>query len=188
MIILKENHVKLLCVMKLESYIKENRKALDVEKPDEKYLWKGIIKAVGSLKKPRRLIISRSVAAVAAITILAIIGAYFIGRNQHNNLILVNVDSKLAKQEVILLRQIDDYSEQIKKTGFNVDQLVSGNREVEYIDDLIHYYSEDLKQNGPNPRLINSLIDLYEKKILVLNRMLNEIEKYESHEKRKINL
>jgi hypothetical protein len=143
---------------------------------------------VGSLKKPRRLRISRSAAAVAAITILLVMAAYFIGRNQRNNLVLINIDSELAKQEVLLLRQIDDYSEQIKKTGFNVNKLVSGNRETEYIDDLIHYYSEDLKQNGPNPRLINSLMDLYEKKILVLNRMLNEIEKNESHEKRKINM
>jgi hypothetical protein len=31
-------------------------------------------------------------------------------------------------------------------------------------------------------------MDLYQKKILILNRMLNEIEKNKSHEKRKVNI
>ncbi len=174
--------------MKLESYIKNNRKALDVEEPDEKHLWKGITKGMGQTKRARLFMTSRSAAAVAAIIILSVIAAYFIGRNHQNKLILSNINSGLASHEVVLLKQIDDYSEQIRKTGFNTDHLASGNRELDYIDDLIHYYSEDLKQNGPNDRLINSLIDLYEKKILVLTRMLNEIEKNESHEKSKINL
>ncbi len=174
--------------MKLESYIKNNRKDLDVEEADEKYLWKGILKGMGQTKRTRLFITSRSAAAIAAIIILSGIAAYFIGRNHQNNLILANINSDLASHEVVLLKQIDDYSKQIRKTGFNTDHLASGTKELDYIDDLIHYYSEDLKQNGPNDKLIYSLIDLYEKKILVLTRMLNEIEKNESHEKSKINL
>lgn len=174
--------------MKLESYIKKNRKALDVEEADEKSLWEGINKAVQRTRRSRFLMINRSAAAVAAFILLSSIAAYFIGRNHSDKLILINADPELARQEVLLLKQIDDYSEKIKATGFDVDLLESGKGEVKYIEDLIHYYTEDLEQNGPNPRLINSLIDLYEKKLLVLNRMLNEIEINESHEKLKINM
>ena len=174
--------------MKLESYIKENRKALDVEKPDEEHLWRSIKKKMGLSDKSPFLKVTRSVAAIAAITVLSVITAYFIGRNQRHDLIFINIDPELAKKEVLFLNQIDNYSDLIKNTRVNIDQLVSGTKEIEYIDDLIHYYSNDLKNNGPNPKLINSLMDLYEKKILILNRMLNEIEKNESHEKRKINM
>ncbi len=174
--------------MKLESYIKENRKALDVEKPDENRLWRRIKKATGLSEKSRLRRVSGSVAAIAAIAVLSVITVYFIGRNQRHDPIFMNVDPELAKKEVFFLNQIENYSDLIKNTRANVNQLVSGENEIEYIDDLINHYSEDLKNNGPNPKLINSLMDLYEKKILILNRMLNEIEKNESHEKRKINM
>ncbi|MCX6254425.1 MAG: hypothetical protein NTV31_08115 [Bacteroidia bacterium] len=174
--------------MKLESYIRNNRNALDVEKPDEEYLWKGIQQATGIGKKHRQIVFFRSAAAIAAIMILSVTLAYFIGQNQQPRLIFLNMDPDLAKQEVHLLNQINDYSDQIKKASFNSTQLVTGNRDIEYVDELINHYSEDLKQNGPNPKLINSLMDLYQKKILILNRMLNEIEKNKSHEKHKVNM
>lgn len=174
--------------MDLESYIRKNRNALDVEKPDEEYLWKGIQPELGRAKKHLQLIIFRSVAAVASIIILSVILTYFISRDQQPNLIFVNMDPALAKQEVNLQNQINDFSDQIRKTSFNPDKLITGNRDLEYVDDLIDLYSKDLKQNGPNAKLINSIMDLYQKKILILNRMLNEIEKNKNHENRKVNI
>jgi hypothetical protein len=174
--------------MKLESYIRNNRNSLDVEKPDGEYLWKGIQEATGKAKKRRQILLFGSVAAIAVIVILSVTIAYFIGQNQRPGLVFINMDPGLAKQEVLLLNQINDYSSQIKNTGFKSDQLVTGIRDLDYTDELIKHYSEDLKQNGPNPKLINSLMDLYQKKILILNRMLNEIEKNKSHEKRKVNI
>jgi hypothetical protein len=174
--------------MKLESFIRNNRKELDVEKPDEKYLWEKIRYELKKSKKPRLRVFFRSAAAIAAIMILSVVAAYFIGRSRQPELIFVNIDPELAKQENLLLEQITDYSKQIRKTGSNSATLITTQTDLNYIDDLITLYSEDLKQNGPNPRLINSLMDLYRKKILLLNRMLNEIEKNESHEKRKINM
>jgi hypothetical protein len=174
--------------MKLESFIRNNRKELDVEKPDEKYLWEKIRYELKKSKKSRLRVFFRSAAAIAAIMILSVVTAYFIGRSQQPKLIFVNTDPELAKQENLLLEQITDYSKQIRKTRFNSAILITTKTDLNYIDDLITLYSEDLIQNGPNPRLINSLMDLYRKKILILNRMLNEIEKNESHEKRKINM
>ncbi len=174
--------------MKLEPYIRNNRKALDVEKPDEKYLWKGIRQAMGRSKKHRQIVFFRSAAAIVAIMILSVMVAYFIRRDQQPELIFANIDPDLGKQEVQLLNQIDNYSKQIKKISFNPTWLVTSNRDLEYVDELINHYSEDLRQKGSNPKLIHSLMDLYQKKILILNRMLNEIEKNESHEKRKVNM
>jgi hypothetical protein len=174
--------------MKLETYIRNNRNALDVEKPDEEYLWKGIQHATGKVKIRRQIRFFGSVAAIAVIVLLSVTIAYFLGQNQRPRLIFINMDPDLAKQEVQLLNQINDYSSQIKNASFNSNQLVTGIRDLDYTDELIRHYSEDLKQNGPNSKLINSLMDLYQKKIQILNRMLNEIEKNKSHEKRKVNI
>jgi hypothetical protein len=174
--------------MKLESFIRDKRKELDVEQPDEKYLWEKIWHGLEKIKRPRQRILFRSAAAIAAIMILSVMAAYFIGRNQQPKLIFVNIDPGLAKQESLLLGQISNYSKQMHKAGFNPAMLNTTQTDLNYVDDLIALYSEDLKRNGPNPKLINSLMDLYQKKILLLNRILNEIEKNESHEKRKINM
>ncbi len=174
--------------MKLESYIRNNRKALDVEKPDEAYLWKAIRRALGSSKKRRQIVLFRVAASIAAIMILSGVAVYFIIQDQQPGLIFVNMDPDLAKQEVLLHNQIDNYLDRIKKLSFNPDGLITSNRDLEYVDELISHYSEDLRQKGPNSKLINSLMDLYQKKILILNRMLNEIEKNENYEKRKANM
>lgn len=174
--------------MKLESHIRNNRDALDVEKPDEEYLWKGISQEMDKAKRHRKILLYRSAAAIAVIMVLSVSLAYFIGKSQQPKLIFVNMDPNLAKQEVQLLDQINNYSAQIKKATYNPNQVVTGNHDLEYVDQLIKLYSEDLKKNGPNPKLINSLMDLYQKKIMILNRMLNEIEKSKDHEKRSIDI
>jgi len=55
--------------------------------------------------------------------------------------------------------------------------------DLEETDRLIADYSADLKQYGANPELIETLLDLYEIKIMLLKRILNEIEKEKEYEK-----
>ena len=174
--------------MDLESFIRDKRKDLDVEKPDEEFLWKGIANSLEQSKTKRRFLYFKSAAAIAIIMILSVSLAYYIGKSQQPKLIFVNIDPSLAKQEKEFLNQIDTYTNQIKKTSFNPNQLATNSKEIEYVDELIKHYSDDLQKNGPNPRLINSLMDLYQKKIMILSRMLNEIEKNKKDEKRNINI
>lgn len=171
--------------MKFESYIHENRNKLDVEKPDEDYLWTGISQSINVNKKRYWVYWISSIAAASFVLIVTL--AFLMNRSNKQQLIFVN-DPALAGQEAQLVNQINTYSNLIKKTSFNTDQLATNSKEIQYIDDLIGYYTKDLKQNGSNPKLVNSLMDLYQKKIMLLERMLNEIEKSKDHEKRKIDI
>ncbi|NVO08404.1 MAG: hypothetical protein HXX16_00425 [Bacteroidales bacterium] len=171
--------------MNLESYIKENRNSLDIEKPDEEYLWKGIIN-VG--KKSKHILLFRIVAAASILLILTFTFTYFFNREDKQTLLFANINPSLANQEIRLTGQIEAYSKLIKQSSYDASQVVTGSREIQYINDLINYYSKDLKQNGPNPKLVNSLMDLYQKKVMLLERMLNEIEKSKDHEQHKINI
>ncbi len=167
-----------------ESYIKNNREGLDVEKPDADYLWAGISKSLNQPKKKRFIAYFRYAAAAVVLIVVTstITRVWYL--NSSKPLMFENIDPVLARQEVELLAKINDYSSQIKLTQISTQNLASGSNEIQYIDDLISYYSADLKKNGPNPKLLNSLMDLYHKKILILERMLNEIEKKKNHEKR----
>lgn len=174
--------------MNLESYIRKNRSNLDVERPDEEYLWTGISQAIDSKKSKKHFGLLRYAAAASILFFISVTVAYFIGKGNGQQMVFANIDPKLANQEAEFKIQIDSYSKLIQQASINQDQLATNNSEIQYIDDLISYYSKDLKQNGPNPKLINSLMDLYRKKIMLLERMLNEIQKSKDHEKRKINI
>lgn len=174
--------------MKLESYIRKNRNELDVEKPDEEYLWAGISQSMNGTKKAKYIVFWRSIAAASVILIVSLTITYLLNIGGKQQLIFVNIDPVLANQEAQFKDQINSYSRLIKQASFNDNQLATGSSEIQFVDDLIDHYSADLKQNGPNPKLISSLMDLYRKKIMLLERMLNEIEKSKENEKHSINI
>ncbi len=106
----------------------------------------------------------------------------------NQQLILAKFDPNLAKQEAQFQNQIKTYYQVIESSNVNKDQLVTSFKDLEYIDTLIGKYSDDLNKYGPNPKLLNSLMDLYQKKIRMLNRMLNEIDKENKYENTKTNI
>lgn len=161
---------------------------MDIEKPDEDYLWTGVSQALNGTKRRKNIVLWRSIAAASVILFISITLTLFYNNGKKQQMIFVNIDPALADQEARFKNQIDSYSELIKQTSYNDNQVVTGNNEIQYIDDLIEHYSTDLKQKGPNSKLINSLMDLYRKKLMLLERMLNEIEKSKENEKRKINI
>ena len=174
--------------MNIEEYIRKNRHQLDVEKPDEDYLWTGISHSINNRNKQRRFLTIKIAASVIVIVTLSIITFQLTSIRSNQQLILSNIDPNLAKQEAQFQNQIKTYYKILQKTNYNEDLLTTSFRDLEYIDTLISKYSDDLNQNGPNPKLINSLMDLYQKKIRMLNRMLNEIEKNQKYENNKTNI
>ncbi|HCT29459.1 MAG TPA: hypothetical protein DIW31_01710 [Bacteroidales bacterium] len=174
--------------MNLETYIRNNRAKLDVDKPDEEYLWAGISQAMHGSQKRNHIILWRSIAAASVILLVSMAVIFYYSDRNKQQLIFVNIDPKLANQEAQFKNQIDNYSKLIKQASNSNETLATGSSEIQYLDDLIAHYFEDLKEKGPNPKLINSLMDLYRKKIMLLERMLNEIEKNQNYEKHIINI
>ncbi len=168
--------------MKIEEYIRKNRENLDTERADEDYLWTGISQSFVKARRSKRMIVLKIAASVLLFIGLSytVFELYTIRNNQV--LILKNIDPILAQQEVQYQKQINSYFNVLIKTNFDKTQLVTSYSELDEIDDMIQHYYDDLKKHGPNPKILNSLMDLYQKKILVLDRMLNEIEKNKNYE------
>ena len=174
--------------MNIEDYIRKNRDQLDVEKVDEDYLWTGISHSINKKPNRSRFLLLKIAASVIIIVTLAFITYQLTSLQRNQELILANIDPNLAKQEAQFQTQIKTYYDILQQTNYSEDLLTESFNDLEYIDTLISKYSNDLSTNGPNPRLLNSLMDLYQKKIRLLDRMLNEIEKNKQYENDKTNI
>lgn len=174
--------------MKIDEYISKNRQEFDVEKPDVDYLWTGISQSLNTKKRQKLFFLFKIAASVIILLGIGFIAYQMLAIRSNQELILAKVDPNLAKEEQQLQNQIKVYYQVLKDSDYNKDLLSENFKDLEYIDTLLKQYSNDLNQNGPNPRLLNSLMDLYEKKIRLLDRMLNEIEKDRQNENYKTNI
>ncbi len=174
--------------MNIEEYIRKNRNQFDVEHADEDYLWTGISQSLDSKNRKNRFMIFKISAAVILIIALSFFAYQLISLRNNQQLILAKIDPKLAKQEAQFQNQIKTYYQVLQKSDYDKDLLTTSFKDIEYIDTLISKYSDDLYKNGPNPKLLNSLMDLYQKKLKLLDRMLNEIEKNKQYENDKTNI
>ncbi|MBK6285027.1 MAG: hypothetical protein IPF54_22435 [Draconibacterium sp.] len=97
---------------------------------------------------------------------------------------LADISKDLRQQEAELKLIVDKKWEEIKplsaaeKTQFQF--LLD---ELNELDKIYNTYEKDLYEIGKNEQIINALLDYYEKKIRILNRLSLEIQKQKNHEK-----
>jgi len=174
--------------MNIEEYIRKNRQQLDADKADEDFIWNKISGSIDKPKKQKRFFALKIAASIIVVLALSTMTYQITKLRTNQKLILANIDPELAKQEAQFQNQIKNYYQVIQEASFDEELFSANFKDLEYIDTLINQYSKDLAANGPNPRLLNSLMDLYQKKIKLLDRMLNEIEKNQRYENNKTNI
>ena len=97
---------------------------------------------------------------------------------------LADVSQELGRQEAELKLIADRKWEEIKPllpTGNNELQFLLD--ELKELDVVYATYREDLYKTGVNEQITQVLLDYYEKKIRILNRLLLEIQKQKNCEK-----
>jgi hypothetical protein len=147
--------------MKFEDYIRNIRPMLDAEQPDEDHIWTGISH---SLKVKRRIHYWKYALSAAAMIFIMFTAGYHFMKKSEQHLIFVNIDPKLAKQEAQLVSLIKTYTLQIEREQFDLETLPTSPANLKDIDRLLEAYSADLRQYGASQELIETLLDLYEKK------------------------
>lgn len=168
----------------LEKYLKENRLKLDSDEPDNDAIWEGI--RSGMNKKQN--ILPTWFWKVAAIFIFLISGTYFIinetKEDKSNRISLADISTELGKQEAEFKQLVNLKWEEIEPL------LNKGNTDIQFLldelkglDEVYNSYESDLGNTDANEEIINALLDYYQKKIRILNRILHEIQKQKSHEK-----
>ena len=162
---------------KLEKYLEKNREIIDVETPDDDFLWEGIRKEIEV--KPHRFRFSWK---AAAIILLALISGFILNSvlnpsRQTVQFSLNDISDELGKQEKFFQVAIQKRMNQINSFEIDSSKYTEFFSEMKTLDDYHKENIADYKEVGNNPRLIKAMLDYYELKIRVLELMLAEIEK-----------
>lgn len=167
--------------MQIEDYFNRHRDEMNVENPDREYIWQGISQQTEQGKLKRKLIYWR---IAASIVVLLGVGFFLLRQEQpaHKQHLLLTGQNGVSQQEVVLVNQINEYYKAVRSTGGENWKKTQEYLEIQEIDRLIRHYQEDLETYGPQPQIIHTLLDLYQKKIKAFDRILNEIKKQKENE------
>ena len=179
----------------LEKYIKQNRKSLDVEIPDDASIWEGIQKGrqeslSGSRKSHGKVILLR-MRNLAALILIALLAGYVINDIIGNSgsgreITLASIDSELAQKEKDYQKLIS-YKRQEIGSFDEIDNIIISElvEELGRLDTIYDTVMDDLNENGYNEKIVNTIFDTYEKKIKILELIILETNKTQKYEDRK---
>ncbi|KJF43118.1 hypothetical protein [Draconibacterium sediminis] len=169
----------------LEKYLKEQRLKLDVEESEPDIVWEGIRNQLHQNKKQN---LPQWFWKVAAIFLFVVSATYFVvNETSDKQMVIVqlsDISEELGNKEASLQKVVNAKWEMVEQ------ELPENNSEIQFLlnelkslDQIYATYQKDLNNTIDNEPVIHVLLDYYEKKIKVLNRILLEIEKQENHEK-----
>ena len=165
-----------------EDYFDRNRAEMERFEPDEERIWQTIDKELNrrSVKWKKHLF---KVAMVAAIVLVAgvIMRHELMMREQLSSLAAIN--EELAERELQYINQVKMKWDELRSMPSNdieLDLMLMG--ELELLDTIYIKGLNDLKQHGYNERAILIMLDTYEKRLRIIERLINEKRKKQRDE------
>jgi len=172
---------------KFEEYLEINRQQLDVEEPDDQLIWEGIN---NELKQKPKSIFGNFWKA-AAVFLLLLLSSYFIYNEFFKpeqkvcTISLSDIDPGFATMETEYLLVIDNKLQELEQASpSNIENIDFYYEELKNLEKMCEEYQKDFVELGKNERLIMAMMDYYEKKMRILDRMLMEIQKQKDYENR----
>lgn len=161
----------------LEDYLKENRASLDVDEPDDDFIWS----AIQNELKPKTAFQWFSWKA-AAIILMALVSGFVLNSilNPTPRIVqmtLADISPDDAPMEKFYQASIQERWDQINLQEFNRSDYTEIFDEMDHLELLKAESFKDFKELGGNPRLVKTLFAYYEIKIRLLEIMLAEIDK-----------
>lgn len=162
----------------LEQFIKNKRDSFQEETPHEGHFERFEMKLDKQRKKkPIRLILS--ISSVAAALVLALI-LFSSNQSKQKSLTLSDLSDHYAEVEFY-------YTSSIKQQTQLLKSIASGDREedskikillkeMEEYDTVYDQLCKDLEATPNDQRVINALIDYYQTKLGIINKILTELE------------
>ncbi|MBN1820262.1 MAG: hypothetical protein JW833_06080 [Prolixibacteraceae bacterium] len=169
----------------LEKYLKEKRLLLDADQPDENSVWEGIR---AGLAEPGK-VHANWFWKIAAVFLFGVLITYVamneLRRGESQPASLADISEELGKQEAEFKKVANSKWDQVKpylsEDKSDIRFLLDELNELETIHKI---YQSDLKELGSNEYIIRALLDYYQKKIKILDRILLEIEKQNNYEEK----
>ena len=178
---------------KLEKYLAERRKDLDVDLPDDDIIWNGIKKRLHGSKEGSRRTATRlrmiRLRNVAAAFILVFFLGYLTNDLLRKNygekqVTLSSISGELGEKELQYKAMVSYKTDEVRSFNNSQDSVIRQLfREIKKLDTIYTQSMKDLKVLGPDERVINTIFATYEQKISLLELIILETNKTESHEK-----
>jgi hypothetical protein len=178
--------------VKLEKYLSRQRKNLDVESPDDSLIWDSINRKIHHdtgdirhLNNKIRLLRIRNIAATAIILFsLGYIANDIVNSKASGSKVtLSSIDSQLGRREMDYKTLINFKTDEVKTYSGSDDKVVIQLfAEIKSLDLIYDQAMKDLKELGPNDKVINTIFSTYEQKIRLLELIILETNKKDSHE------
>ncbi|MCG8582721.1 MAG: hypothetical protein MI866_22550 [Bacteroidales bacterium] len=165
-----------------EEYFEKNRAEQDVYEPDVQRMWQGIDK---DLKQPSiRWKSWMTKAAIVAGLIFSV--SLFV---RHEMMMQAQIDSlaaineELAQKESNYINQVNlkwDEFKSMPSTDMKFELMLL--EELELLDTIYNKGLNDIKQHGYNERAVLIMLDTYEKRLRIIERLINEKRKKQRNE------
>ena len=168
--------------MKIEEYIRRNKKKLDVREPNVEGMWSDIQHQLNN-KRERRIYFYRWVAASVLVFVLvgALIRHEVIVQRQISSLSQIN--RELAEKETNYNQQVNqkwvEYSTMNGNASCIEPILIDELREL---DTIYQKGINDIKRDGYNDRAVVILLETYEKRLRIIEKLVYEKQKQTNYE------
>ncbi len=169
--------------LEIEKYLRKNRWKLDADTPDDELIWDGIQQKMNRQHNQP----NNRFWKIAAVFLLGILATYVVVKETTEDKIVVVTLSDISKD---LGEQEAELKLTVAKKWKEIEPLTAAEKsefkflfdEMNELDKVYKIYEQELYNNGENEQIIHALLDYYEKKIRLLNRLSLEIEKQKNYE------
>jgi hypothetical protein len=177
---------------KLEKFVRENRAEFDTKVPKD-FVWESIEARLHQQAEPKgtaKVVTLRSriyqYAKIAAIglvllTVGGFLGSYWTAQNQAEQLSFGTINEEYQELETFYAEQVSNQMTQLKK--YRIDRSLMD--DIEELDASFLELEKELNADGNGVKsevVVNAMIENYQSKIAILERVLNRLERKNQEE------
>lgn len=170
-----------------EKYLEENRRELDSRQLHEPIIWSGIERNLRQKKNNRNIILWRAAAIVLAF--MTVVQFTYILTNKHNQqksgeLAMISpANGAFETLEASYRQEMYMLEQRIAEKKVDPEDYSLFYEEMSFINQVENEFKEEIPLTNDREKLAAILIDTYEKKIQLLERLLQQVERDEKREK-----
>jgi len=174
-----------------EEFLRKHREELDVEEPDVNAIWEGVRQQTGRRR-------SLPVRWMAAASVALLVGSLiFYGLSSNNTIedpppIVLSeptVDDPIfAAEEARMVQLVKDKEANLNLSAVDRQKYHDLFVELNLLEELHEEFKNDLPEFGEKDKLLKTLMKNYERRLQILDRLSNEMERREKEEEREVSL
>jgi len=165
-----------------DDYFLTHKNETNVFQPDEERMWRGIHQQISKPAFSYKKVFMRMAAvAIVLLAIGSLVRHELMMQDQLDSLAKINTELASKEQNYILQVQNkwNEYSA-IEAGESPVTQLLLN--ELEFLDTIYVKGLHDIRNHGYNERAVVIMLDTYEKRLRIIERLINEKRKQEKYE------